>query len=302
MALSGWSFELKGSEPQQADGPISFVVPGSTDSVEFTLRHEDDPAVAVSGKLQIGKATAKAPPTPAGYQSPVLCFKRDLCVVTGKFNGDSRSTFVAFDNNPADIIAETDTAAYIQVPRFMNLGSAMLIVAEGTKVEVMPMVVALLDMTHYSEALEAGQEMVTILHVESVEELSDDQWHYGVFPPSNLERARALIPGFNPSKTIEQERERREKQEKLDGMKKQDDKKDEAAGMVLVVVKNITPDVASMRLAKQQTIVFHLTPDSFSRGEFKYDIVIDMAKTGTFALQTTAIPFLAPVRRRNSTL
>ena len=66
--------------------------------------------------------------------------------------------------------------------------------------------------------------------------------------------------------------------------------------MVLVVVNNNNPDAATMRLAKQQAFVFHLTPESFPRGEFKYDIVIDAAKTGTFDLKTTAVPFLAPVK------
>ena len=158
------------------------------------------------------------------------------------------------------------------------------------------MVVALLELSHFHEALEAHQEMITILRVDGAQELSDDQWHYGVYPPSNLEMARLLVPGFNPAKVIKQEREQREKQEKLDGMKKKDDKKDEAAGMILVVVTNATPDVATLRRAKQQTFVFYLTPESFPRGEFKYDIVIDMAKNGTFALKTTAVAFLAPVK------
>jgi hypothetical protein len=294
--LGGWTFELKGSEPEPAEGPISFVVPSTSGPMEFTLRHASDPALAVSGKFQVSKTPAKVVPIPAGYESPALCFKRDLCVVTGKFNGDSRNTYAAFDNFPATVIAESDTAAYIQVPRFMDLGPATLIVAEGTKVEAMAMVVALVELTHYHEPLEAKQDMITILHVDGVPELSDDQWRYGVFPASNLERARALVPGFNPAKTIEQERERREKQEKLDGIKKKDDKKEESAGMVLVVVNNTNPDVATMRLAKQQAFVFHLAPESFPRGEFKYDIVIDAAKTGTFDLKTTAVPFLAPVK------
>ena len=178
----------------------------------------------------------------------------------------------------------------------MNLGPAALIVAEGTKVEAMTVVVGLLELTLNHEPIEARQEMITMLRVDGVPELSDDQWHYGVFPASNLEGARALVPGFNPAKTVEQERERREKQEKQDGMPKKDDKKEESAGMVLVVVSNTTPDVVSMRLAKQQPFVFHLTPESFARGEFKYDIVLDALKTGRFALKVTAVPFLAPVK------
>jgi len=294
--LSGWTFEWKPSEPQPADGAISFVVPKVSGPQEFVLRQAGDPAVAVTGKIQIPKTASKRARSPNSFESPALCFERDVCMVTGKFSGDSLNTFVSFDSIPARIVAETDNAAYVEVPRFMNPGPATLIVAEGTKVEAMAMVVALLELSHFHEALEAHQEMITILRVDGAQELSDDQWHYGVYPPSNLEMARLLVPGFNPAKVIKQEREQREKQEKLDGMKKKDDKKDEAAGMILVVVTNATPDVATLRRAKQQTFVFYLTPESFPRGEFKYDIVIDMAKNGTFALKTTAVAFLAPVK------
>ena len=86
-------------------------------------------------------------------------------------------------------------------------------------------------------------------------------------PSSNLERARALVSEFSPAKTVKQERERRETQEKQDGLKKKDDKKEESAGMVLVTVSNATPDVVTMRGAKQQSFVFHLTPESFAMGE-----------------------------------
>src|SRR5450755_467567 len=294
--LSGWTFEWKPSEPQPADGAISFVGPKAGGPQEFTLRQPGDPAVAVTGKIQIPKTASKRARSAAGFESPALCFKRDLCAVTGKFSGDSLNTFVSFDSIPARVVAETDNAAYVEVPRFMSVGPATLIVAEGARVEAMSMVVAQFELSHFREALEAHQEMITMLVVDGVQELSDDQWHYGIFPPSNLEMARSLVPGFNPAKVIKQERERREKQEKLDGMKKKDDKKDEAAGMVLVVVSNAAPDVATMRRATQQTFVFHLTPESFSRGEFKYDIVVDMSKTGIFALKTTAVPFLAPVK------
>lgn len=294
--LSGWTFELKGAEAQPADDPISFLVPSVPGAMEFTLRQAADPAIAVSGKLQLSKPALKQAPAPKSYQSPALCFKAGVCVVTGSFSGDSRNTFAAFDNVPASIVAETDGAAHIDVPRFMNLGPATLIVAEGTRVEAMMMVVAELALAPNHEAIPAGQNMVTILRVDGVQELSDAQWHYGVYPASNLEKARALVPGFNPAKVIEHDREAREKQEKQDGMAKKDDKREESAGMVLVVVRNLTPDVATTRGARQQSFVFHLTPESFSMGEFKYDMVVDGLKPATFALKATAVPFLAPVK------
>jgi hypothetical protein len=294
--LSGWTLELKGLEPQPADGPISFVVPSGAGPIDFTLRQAGDPSVAVSGKLQISKASTHETPPPKRYESAALCFKGDLCVVTGSFSGDSRNTFAAFGSTPANIVAETATSAFLEVPLYMNLGQTALIVAEGAKVEAMTMVVAQIAVEPNHEPIQPGQNAGAALQVEGVAELSDDQWHYGVFPASNLERARALVPGINPAKVVEQERERREKQERLDGMTKKDDKKEESAGMVLVVLQNTTPNVAAMRGTKQQRFEFHLTPDSFAMGDFKYNIAVDGLKEGIFGLKATAIPFLAPVK------
>ncbi len=106
--LSGWTFELIGAEPEPANGPISFVVPTGVPAIEFTLRQSGDPAIAVSGKLQIPKTARGKSTIPPNFQSAALCFKRDVCVVTGALSGDSRKTFAAFDSVPAIIVAETE--------------------------------------------------------------------------------------------------------------------------------------------------------------------------------------------------
>ena len=293
--LTEWTLKLKGSEPQSADGPISFVVPVVA-AIEFTLSQTGDSAIAVSGKVPIPKAAAPKSSLPSGFLSPGLCFKRDVCVVTGKLSGDSRKTFAAFDSFPARIVAESSTTAVLDVPLYMNLGSAALLITEGATVQAMPMVVGDLVLEPSHDSVLPGENPSIELHLDAVSELSDDQWRYGVFPPASLERARALSPGFNPAKTVEHERERREKQERLDGLKKKDDKKEESAGMVLVVVSNSTPDIVKLRGSAETGLVFHLTPESFAMGEFKYNIGLDVLKAGIFTLQATAIPFLAPVK------
>ncbi|MGC2112293.1 MAG: hypothetical protein WA655_22430, partial [Candidatus Korobacteraceae bacterium] len=70
--LSDWTFEVSGSKPQPADGPITFVVPATGGPMEFTLRRTSDPLVAVSGRLPVSVPTPKAPP-PTSYQSAALC-------------------------------------------------------------------------------------------------------------------------------------------------------------------------------------------------------------------------------------
>ncbi|MFZ1136784.1 MAG: hypothetical protein WAN69_17675 [Candidatus Korobacteraceae bacterium] len=293
--LTGWTFELNGSVPQPADGPISFTVP-SANPLAFTLRQAGDPSVAVGGKIDLPKPMLQKVPLAQSFESSALCFKQDLCTIAGPFTGDSHNTFVAFDKVPVKIIAQTANATYVDVPMEVVGGSATLIVAEGGKVAAMVIVVATLGLQPKHDAIQAGQDTGGAVVLENAGELADAQWRYGVFPPSTVERARALVPGFNPAKVVHQEREQREKQEKQDGVRKPENKNEESAGMILLVVRNTTPDVVSLRGATQQGYIFHLVPDSFSMGDFKFLFTGDALKAGTFVPQATAIPFLAPVK------
>jgi hypothetical protein len=294
--LAGWTFALKGGTPSPAAGPFTFIVPNGTSAVEFTLHSGANPSSTVPGKLEISATRTANPPMPKGYESAALCFKNEVCTVTGPFSGDSRQTFAAFDDVPVAILAQTDGATYLDVPITVVGGSATLIIAEGSEVAAMVMVVASLSLEPKSETLQPGQPSTSVVHVDNVGELADTQWRYGVYPPSNLARARALVPGFNPAKVVEQDREQRERQEKKDGGTKKKDPNEESAGMVLVVVRNTTPDLARLRGAKQQSYTFHLAPDSFGMGEFKFSFAIDPLKAGTLTLQATGIPFVAPVK------
>jgi hypothetical protein len=294
--LADWTFALKGAKPQSAGGSFSFVVPNGASTLEFTLSRSSDASSSVSGKLEVPQTKAPHYAAPKSYESAALCFKNDMCTVTGPFTGDSSKTFAAFDDVPVAIVAQTDGASYLDVPINVVGGSATLIIAEGQKVAAMVMVVASLTLEPQSQNVEPGQSFAGVVHVDNVGELADAQWRYGVYPPSNVAQARALVPGVNPARVVEQDREQREKQEKKDGGTKKKDPNEESAGMVLVVVRNATPDLATLRGAKQQSFMFHLVPESFGMGEFKFSFAIDPLKAGTVELQATAIPFLAPVK------
>jgi hypothetical protein len=294
--LAGWTFARKGATPQSAAEPFSFVVPSGASALEFTLSRTGDPSTSFSGKVEIPLTKTAHSVAPKTYESAALCFKNDVCAVTGPFTGDSRKTFAAFDDVPVAIVAQTDGVSYLDVPINVVGGSVTLIIAEGQKVAAMVMVVASLTLEPQSQNVEPGGNFAGVVHVDNVGELADAQWRYGVYPPGSLTHARALIPGFNPAKVVEQDREQREKQEKKDGGTKKKDPNEESAGMVLVVVRNATPDLATLRGSKQQSFAFHLVPDSFGMGEFKFSFAIDPLKAGTVELQATAIPFLAPVK------
>jgi hypothetical protein len=294
--MGEWNVEVEGSAPQSSDGPVSFVVPPTGTTLNVTLRRAVGQAVALSQKLDILPLSSQKPAT-SGFLSPALCFMRQICQVAGRFSGDSHNTFAAFDSIPARVLAQTETVSFIAVPEFMSAGPYTLIVAEGSRVAAVMMVVADVRVAPDSESIEPGHDWVTALRITGIEELTPQQWKYGIYPASNLQRARTMLPGFNPSKVIEKDREEREKQEKEDGLrKKEDDKWEESAGIVLVALRNTTPEVGTLRGSAKPILIFHLGPNSFERGAFVYNQAVDPVKSGTVAMQATAIPFLAPLK------
>jgi hypothetical protein len=135
--------------------------------------------------------------------------------------------------------------------------------------------------------------------VEGPEELPDAEWRPGNYPPSNLAEAQKLIPGFQVPSPAREGHEEREAKEKRNAKEKQTNGAGEAeeneGGEILLVIKNLTPQQATFREAKDGVYVFHLNSASFKMGEFKYKFVVESNKTGNFDLQAYVIPFLAPM-------
>ena len=131
-------------------------------------------------------------------------------------------------------------------------------------------------------------------------DIPDPEWRTGNFPSTNLQQARELVPGFQLPKQDREAREKREAEQKPEAKEKREsNEKREAGGKkggeILLVVKNVMPEQISLRGAKNETLVFRLNDDSFSRGEFKYDLVVEAKKLGAINVKAYVIPFLAPI-------
>jgi hypothetical protein len=144
-------------------------------------------------------------------------------------------------------------------------------VAEGSLVAALPIDVAELSLSPNVSDLPQGQTVLVHAMLSGPEELPDEEWQAGTFSPEvSVERARVLVPGFEPPR--------------------------EREGVILVVIWNATPGGVSLRGSKNRTFAFRLTRGSFKNGSFKYQFVVEAAKSATFALRGTVMPFLVPVR------
>jgi hypothetical protein len=293
--LAGWSVEVPGESPQRADGPIAFTVPRGSSELNITFKQTGNSAHSVSKLISFPQSAVKKQKMPASFEAAALCLKGQLCTVRGPFSGEGGKTFAAFEDRPAMVVAETSDTAYIRIPERTEPGPRPLFLAEGPKVVALPVAVGEFTLKNGERELQAGQTMVAFPILEGPSDLSDAAWQPGNFPATNLEEARKLVPGFQLPREGQKPREKREAQPKQESQEKReaDEKK---GGAILLVVKNMTPEQVSMRGAQDQMIVFHLKDESFSRGEFKYDLIVEAIKSGHFDIRGYVIPFLAPVR------
>jgi hypothetical protein len=291
---AGWTVDVPGESSQRVDGPIVFTVP-TGGGLNITFRPTENSAQSISKLISFPQSAAKKQKAAGSFEVAALCLKGQLCTVRGPFSGDSSKTFAAFEDRPATVVAETPNTAYIAIPKLTEPGARTLFIAEGPTMVALPLAVGEFSIGNGGRELQAGQVLVTYPVLDGPADISDAAWRPGNFPATNLDEARKLVPGFQLPRDDREAREKREAQEKGESKDKRvaDEKK---GGAILLVVRNLTPEQVSLRGAKNQMIVFHLNDESFSRGEFKYDLVVEAIKSGHFDVKGCVIPFLAPVR------
>ncbi len=303
--LAGWTLEMSGETPQPANGSIGLTFPPGQVDLAIMFRQVGNEGAPVSKAISVPRTPRNKAKPSASYIAPPICLKGQLCVVHGAFSGDSRKTFAAFEDRAAKIVAETADSAYIAIPAKTDAGPRALAISEGSKNIVFPMVVGAVTVTPDQRDLKPDDPVVMTAGLYGAEEVPDLEWLPGNYPASNLDAARKLVPGFQVGAGGHEAKERREAQEKREAEQKRESKgKDASAkpdededlgGEILLVIKNLTPDVANFRESDNGQYVFRLKAAAFKMGEFKYKFVVEGKKAGTFAVQASAIPFLAPV-------
>ncbi|MGH9498377.1 MAG: hypothetical protein ACRD3L_04490 [Terriglobales bacterium] len=295
--LSEWLVEAPDEGPQRADGPITLVVPRHNSDLRISLRHAGNPACSVSTALSLPVYTAKNPRPPISFRAPALCMKGDICLVSGLFNGNSGKTFAAFEDRPATILAETSDAAYIRIPELTLPGPRPLFIMEGRKVAAFPLVVGELVIKNNQRELGPGQMLIMSATLDGPGDLPDALWRLDNFPVTGMERARQLIPGFQLAGDNRENRENDQAETKV-GIAGENKEK----GEIMVIIKNANPSQISLRGSKNELLVFHLSDEAFSRGEFKYELLVEAKTKGKVDVKGYAIPFLAPAVAQEFTL
>ena len=300
--LAGWTVEMSGEPPRPASRPLVLTIPPGQIDLAVLIHRTDDASVQVSKAISL--PNSPKPKRPTSYTAPAICVKGQLCVVRGPFSGDAGKTFVAIEDRPAKIIAETLDSVYLAIPDRTEAGPRPLVVAEGSKAIAFPLVVAEFNLKPDKRDVKQGEQSLLYQSIDGPQDLPDPLWMPGNYPASNLDEARKLIPGFQVPKANKEAKEQREKEAKGEAKSQSEAEREKAkapepeedlGGEILLVIKNLTPDVVTLRDSQNGMFVFHLKPTSFQMGQFMHKTVVEANKTGTFNVKGYVIPFLAPV-------
>ncbi|HZU44980.1 MAG TPA: hypothetical protein VE994_20040 [Terriglobales bacterium] len=290
---AGWQIQVADSKPQPADSPFRFTVPADPSQVRITMSQSGNPAKSATQVVSLAQSSRRSPSHQ--FEAPAVIAEDDVCEVSGHFVGND--TFASVDAHQAPVVAETEHSVYLLVPEFLDPGQHSLIVADGPTLVAFPVTLAKLEFTPQQRELKAGESILIIARLSGG--LPDDAWRAGVFPPSNLERARKLVPGFTlPDQAAQNDTDensnQKPEQPQAQDPKEKEDRGDEHVGAILLVLKNGTPENVSLRGSSNQGFSFTLKPEAFEQGDFVYKFVVTALQSGTFAIRGTIIPFLAP--------
>ena len=295
--LAGWTVEMSGEPPQPADGAIALTIPPGQLALAVLFRRIDREGAPVSKEVNLSQGSREKSRVAEGWWAPATCLKNDVCMVHGTFSGNSNQTFAALADKPAKIVAETTTAAYIAIGNDVEPGQKGLVVTEGSKAVAFPMVISDFSIAPETRTFAKPDQMPVYVTMDGPSDIPDPEWKPGNFPPSNLDEARKLMPGYQLPKAGKEDHEAKERREKEAKAKGGTVEKEEGeGGDILVVVKCTTSDAITFRGAKNGMYVFHLGVDSFKMGAFKYKFVVVASKPGSFGVQAWAFPMLAPVK------
>ncbi len=311
--LSGWSVEVAGSQPQRADRPFSFTVPGGPSAITLKIYPEGQPAQAITKAIPIPKSLPPSSKPKSGYVAQAVCVIGDVCPVGGNFDGNATTALASFDDKPATIVAETTDMVFVGVPEDLLYGVRQLLFNEGNELLAFPVVAVQMQIVSdgavlddFEREVKQGDHKLIFAGAVGVQSLPDDDWTPGMFPKTNLEWARRFVPSFDVPHESHAEREEREMMEKLERQQKGEqaaaNEKEEKLGYIVFFLKNTTPDVGTWRDSKAESFALPLNPESFSQGDYRYKFVIDAGKTGTSRMAAALIPFVAPVQGQKFTV
>ena len=262
--LTGMVLKTPDGREHPADAPVDFVVP-AVPEVLLALTPTD--LTTDEGKIKIERRQAPAEihrPAKENFTMLPVMPADAVCLVHGRFRGDTSATRIENNGEPVEILAQTPRETWFRPLNVQNGPNKVTVTEDGrsTTFEVFaPMLEIRTDRTVMHEGDTANVEIVA----SALDGMKAEQWRAGA--PSeiyNLSSAPAAAMASG------------------------------SEGKMLLIVKNNSPDVVTMSGAQRNVATVVVSRADILRGDI-FHTVLRAHREGTFALEAELRPLLAEV-------
>ena len=250
---------------QPADGPITFP----NQSATVTLMHSGEPTAKVTRGLTV-QQHAPLPVSRDITTSPVS-FPNGIGVIhgAGRFSGDSGRMLLALNDEPMPVVAANKDAIFFQLPPDASSGPTRLTMVDGELAASTPLTVVKLVTSVDQPNLLKHQR--TNGHVGlQADGLPAEAWNARGGADRDLvdvSEIQKFAPDFHPPQA-------------------------EQPGVILVAIRNLSPDKISIDGFKGTAKVFSLKKDALP---FNETLRIQAKADGNFEVSVVAQPLLGQV-------
>ena len=151
--LQGAVVDVENNKTNVKDKIFKFIVPAGLASIPFLIKNEkgetlgmteipvNRPNIPTPGNhvtLPPRQIEITPPHAPGSFAPMNYCQPGEPLTINGFFDGNASNTKVSINNIPCEIITESNTASFVNIPVTLTAGRASLTIQEGGVTQTMP--------------------------------------------------------------------------------------------------------------------------------------------------------------------
>jgi hypothetical protein len=171
--LEGAVVDVEKKESNLKDKLFKFIVPAGVASIPFLLKDKNGATIG-SGEMPVNRPNIPTPGpgmnlslppnqiemlpfhAPGSFAPINYCQPGEPLTINGFFDGNASNTNVTINNIPCEIITESNTGSFAQIPDNLSAGKASLTIEEGGVTQTMPIQVITTSLTTNKSTLRKG--------------------------------------------------------------------------------------------------------------------------------------------------
>jgi hypothetical protein len=191
--LEGVVIEVDGKASNLKDKIFKFIVPAGIASLPFLIKNAKGETLGMTqipvntpnlptpgNNVTVPPQQIQMPPqhAPGSFAPMNYCQPGEPLTINGFFDGNAANTNVTINNIPCEIITESNTGSFAQIPDNLPAGKASLTIQEGGATQTMPIQVITTNLSSNKTTLRKGAKAEINVTISGLDNLKLADNHF----------------------------------------------------------------------------------------------------------------------------